>query len=292
MISRKVTVFTALAAVSLLVFGSTVATAQSRRACGGDRQERENGLQVIGLTDDSRLICFASGKPEQASSIGSISGLAQADSNLVGIDYRVQDGNLYGVGSGGGIYTLDSQTAAATKVGQLTVALSGSDFGVDFNPAANALRVISDTGQNLRHPFAGPLAGQTQNDAGLNYIVNNVPAAATGVTGAAYTNNDLDPATATTLFDIDSLQDQVAIQSPPNAGTLFSTGKLTVDTAADVGFDIYSGRDGNQAFASLNVGGGRTGFYQVDLLTGRAKLQGRFTPGDVVTGIAIPLAQR
>ncbi len=88
---------------------------------------------------------------------------------------------------------------------------------MDFNPAANALRIVGDTGQDLRHPFAGATAGVTQNDGGLNYIVNNSPVTATGITGAAYTNNDLDANTATTLFDVDSLQDQVAIQSPPNA---------------------------------------------------------------------------
>ena len=34
---------------------------------------------------------------------------------------------------------------------QLTIPLDGTVFGVDFNPAADRLRIISDTGQNLRH---------------------------------------------------------------------------------------------------------------------------------------------
>jgi hypothetical protein len=34
-------------------------------------------------------------------------------------------------------------------VSQLTVGLMGNAFGVDFNPAANRLRVVSDLGQNL-----------------------------------------------------------------------------------------------------------------------------------------------
>ena len=54
-------------------------------------------------------------------------------------------------------------------VSQLTVGLDGYFFGVNFNPAANALRIISNTGQNLRHPFAGALMFQTQTDATLNY---------------------------------------------------------------------------------------------------------------------------
>ena len=96
---------------------------------------------------------------------------------------------------------------------------------MDFNPAADALRIISDTGQNLRHPFAGRPPFMTQMDLSLNNAGTN----ALGVTGAAYTNNDLDTNTSTTLYDIDTTLDQVSVQSPPNNGSLVATGKLTVD---------------------------------------------------------------
>ena len=56
------------------------------------------------------------------------------------------------------------------------------------------------------------------------------PVPAAGVTAAAYTNNDLNqPDTGTTLFDLDTMQDQVAIQSPPGTGILVATGKLGVE---------------------------------------------------------------
>ena len=154
-------------------------------------------------------------------------------------------------------------TAQAFKVTQLTIPLEGASFGVDFNPAADALRIISDTGQNLRHPFAaGPLQFMTQTDMPLN----NAGTTALGVTGAAYTNNDLDPNTNTTLFDIDTTLDQVSIQSPPNNGSLVATGKLTVDAGTTVGFDNYTQLRkgvavGNNAFATLVVNG-TTGFYR------------------------------
>lgn len=70
---------------------------------------------------------------------------------LIGTDYRVQNDRLYGVGNSGGIYTIDVRRARATKVSNLTVPLNGTSFGVDFYPAADRLRVISDAGQNLRH---------------------------------------------------------------------------------------------------------------------------------------------
>jgi len=63
----------------------------------------------------------------------------------------VQDGLLYGVGSGGGLYRIDTKTAVAKFVNTLSVPLSGASFGVDFNPAADRLRIIGDNGQNLRH---------------------------------------------------------------------------------------------------------------------------------------------
>jgi Domain of unknown function (DUF4394) len=48
---------------------------------------------------------------------------------------------------------------------------------------------------------------------------------ATGITAVAYTNNDLDPNTGTTLFDVDTTLNQVAIQSPPNNGSLVAVGR-------------------------------------------------------------------
>ena len=106
----------------------------------------------------------------QARDIGIVRGLQTPDTALVGIDFRVQDGQLYGVGQGGLIYTIDTNTAMATLILSLNVSLAGDFFGVDFNPAANALRIISNTGQNLPQPLAGPLAGMTQTDATLNYV--------------------------------------------------------------------------------------------------------------------------
>ena len=57
------------------------------------------------------------------------------------------------------------------------------------------------------------------------------PVAAPGITAAAYTNNDLSANTGTTLFDIDTTLNQVAIQSPPGNGILVATGTLGIDAA-------------------------------------------------------------
>jgi hypothetical protein len=281
-----------LATAITLMLASAPANAHS---CGMRSDfGRAPRLTVFGLTSDQRLVKFEECKPGRLREVGTVSGLQDDDMTLVGIDFRVQDGQLYGLGDGGGIYTIDTATAVASKAEELDVDLQGDSFGVDFNPAADALRIISDTGQNLRHPFAGPLQFQTQTDMALNYTPGT---SATGVTGAAYTNNDLDPNTGTTLFDVDTMLDQVAIQSPPNNGSLVATGLLTVDADTAVGFDIYTRlRKGvtvtNNAFATLVVGG-TTGFYRVNQLTGMAILIGNFSDdfGDPVIDIAVALKQ-
>lgn len=248
-------------------------------------------LRAFGLTSDQRLVCFRDRAPQQAASVAAITGLT-TDTSIVGIDYRVQDGLLYGVGNLGGVYVISTTTGVATLVNRLSVTQVGTAFGVDFNPAADRLRIISNTGQNLRHNVNS--GGTTIDDTGLAYTAGTP---ATTVTGAAYTNNDLDANTATTLFDLDTTMDQVVLQSPANAGTLAATGKLLVDAQAAVGMDIYSTvRSGatidNEALAVITPAGGSANLYNVELTTGKAILRGTFPTTLPVVDIAIPLGQR
>ena len=154
------------------------------------------------------------------------------------------------------------------------------------------LRIVSDTGQNLA---ANVVTGATT----VNAALTTPPTAGTtlGVTAVAYTNNDLDPTTATTLFDINTTSDRVVIQAPPANGTLNPTGNLRVDAGSDVGFDIYSRLNNKggitsdvQAFAALTVGGSAR-LYTLNLLTGEANLRGAFPRAHQVTSLAIPLNQ-
>ena len=79
------------------------------RGCGDSPlSELTRTLDVIGLTKDQRLICFNEKRPGWARNIGHVSGL-HTDTALVGIDFRVQDGKLYGVGNNGGVYLLDTE---------------------------------------------------------------------------------------------------------------------------------------------------------------------------------------
>ncbi|MGW0117982.1 DUF4394 domain-containing protein [Streptomyces sp. NPDC003327] len=282
---------TAASAVVLAALCAAPALAVSHTASKTPPAHGHQALHAIGLTGDQRLVEFDVNKPSKAWSLGKVSGLS-GDTRLVGIDFRVQNEKLYGVGNNGGIYILNTTNAKAMKVSQLTVALAGAAFGVDFNPAANRLRVISDTGQNLRHNVDDPAAPLTTAVDGTLTNPTMPPSTAMGVTGAAYTNNDLNAVTATVLFDLDTMADRVSLQSPANAGTLAPTGNLGVDAALDAGFDIfYSTTTGmNHGFAAIGSGGSYR-LYAIDVLTGKATSKGAFPAKYQVTDLALPVNQ-
>lgn len=255
-----------------------------------------SGQTGVALTASGGFLRFVDTQPSAARALGQVQGL-NGDQRLIGIDYRVQDGKLYGVGNAGGVYTIRLRVGnvRATKVSQLTVALDGAQFGVDFNPAANRLRVISNTGQNLRHNIDDATAPLTTTvDGVLTYPATPTTPAitATGATAAAYTNNDLDPNTATTLFDIDTMLDQVVIQSPANAGLVQPTGKLGMDVGSVAGFDISTATlaagTTNKAFAVLKSSG-RSRLAEIRLLSGEARWLGNFAAGRNVVDVAMAL---
>lgn len=264
-----------------------------------ERKDTPRSLSVAGLTAEGQLVCFNERKPQRVRVLGTIAGHQFGETRLIGIDYRPQDGLLYGVGNLGGLYRVDTATAGLMAVGRLSVTPAGERFGVDFNPAANALRIVSDSGQNLRQSFANlgtanPLAA-TANDTALNNGAGAAAAPVLGVVAAGYTNNDVGAnATGTTLFVIQGTTGQVALQSPANSGQVVPTGSLGVaGPLAAVGFDIYSQlRDGvtvaQRALATVPVNG-QTELHRVDLLTGKASAVGRV--GAAVVDIAIPLNQ-
>ncbi|MCF6132548.1 DUF4394 domain-containing protein [Flavobacterium wongokense] len=184
----------------------------------------------------------------------------QGGDNVLGIDMRPVNGQLYALGTSGRIYILNTSTGAATMLGVGPVAvLNGTDFGFDFNPVPDRIRIVSNTGQNLRvNPNDGTLAAT---DTSLNPGTPNV-------TAVAYTNSF--PGTATTtLYDIDSTTDMLYMQNPPNNGTLVPVGALGVDVTSSNGFDI--GGTSNMAYAILTVGG-INGIYTINTSTGAATL--------------------
>ncbi len=207
---------------------------------------------VVALTSSNGLAGFSPRTPNTLSPVVAISGLA-AGETMLGIDVRPQDGLLWGLSSFGRLYILDATTGVATFKVAISTALDGSPrASVDFNPAANRLRVITSAGQSLRIavvdiPASGSTAAVAAGTAIVDGAVNRAGGATSAVIAAAY-NNNFAPVTgstaATTLFDLDASADVLAQQNPPNAGTLVTVGALGLDVDTHAGFDIAGGENG------------------------------------------------
>ena len=251
--------------------GLTAAAAAALLAIAGSAHAE----LVYGLTSTDALVTFDSASPTNATAPIVITGL-QSGEQVLGIDMRPATGALYGLGSTGRLYTINTSTGAATFASLLSVSLSGTVFGMDFNPTVDRLRITSGSGQNLR----------VNVDTGAVTVDTPLNGAVSGAVASAYTNN-FNGATTTTLYDINSSTDSLYIQSPPNNGTTVLVGALGVDTTGLAGLDI-SGLTGT-AYASLTNGDtGKSSFYTVNLSTGAATLVGAFGIGGN-TAIAAPL---
>ena len=113
---------------------------------------------MFAVTESNKLLRFNAGQPQKAASVGTVAGM-QANEKLLGIDFRVARGILYGFGSTGRIYTIDTKTAQAKPVGNgepLAFKWEGNEIGFDFNPTVDRIRIVTDTGQSMRaHPDTG-----------------------------------------------------------------------------------------------------------------------------------------
>ncbi|HXH99289.1 MAG TPA: DUF4394 domain-containing protein, partial [Sphingobacteriaceae bacterium] len=209
------------------------------------------------LDNGNNLLIFNISSPATIST-KPITGLLAGDT-LLGLDFRPLNGQLYALGRTSRIYTVNASSGVATAVGTAPFAtrLSGSNFGFDFNPVPDRIRVVSDRGQNLRlHPDLGTVA----------FVDGNLNPGTPTISAAAYTNN-FAGTTTTTLFVINHATDKLFIQNPPNAGTLVEVGSLGINIEAANGFDI--GSTSGIAYAILQVGATQ-GLYSINLTTGAA----------------------
>ena len=243
------------------------------------------GAQAYGVTTSNVLFTFDTATPMTISSGLAISGLASANENIVGIDFRPATGQLFAMGSFGQLYTVNTSNAVLTAVGSATT-IDGTSFGFDFNPATDRIRVVSNTNKNyVFNPNTGALELVATD---LFYPVGD-PAAGVdpNVVGIAYTNTLGGPPTQ--LFAIDAGIDVLATLAN-NTGVLSTVGGLaTVNTGALVGFDVFSPSSGvNFAYATLTpTGSSVSNLYTINLATGAASLVGQINGGTLVTDIAV-----
>jgi hypothetical protein len=170
---------------------------------------------IAPVANATNLVKFDSADPLTLVDAKFVSGL-QPNESIVGIDLRPSNRQLYALGSTSRLYTLDPATGAATPVGAaFSPPLNGFNFGFDFNPVTDRIRVVSDTRKSfVLNPDTGAI---DHFDGDVFYPQANfgIPS----VTHSAYTNNR--PGAATTqLYGIDGNSGRMTIQNE-------STGELT-----------------------------------------------------------------
>ena len=265
-------------------------------------QQDYQGVFSVGYTlSNNSLIAFDTSNPDNPKPAIAITGLGSGE-NLVGIDVRPQNGKLYGLASNGSavrLYVISPQTSVATALTAApvqfddgagnAVPITSTNFGLDFNPTVDRLRVVTDSGLNFRiNPNTGALIDGSTTTSGVNADTAINGGGATDAT--AYTNNSPN-VTTTTQYTLSAANDTLSIQNPPNGGTqtlplAVTLGGTRLDFTAVDGFDIPSGVNvttsntpaAGKGFAALTVGGS-TSLYSIELSTGAATLVGAIGTG-------------
>ncbi len=242
---------------------------------------------VLASTTRNELIRFNAGQPATVLSRLALTGM-QPDERLAGIDFRPANGKLYGIGTTLRLYTIDTSTGRATQVGSAPLALRllGTEFGFDFNPVVDRIRLVTDKGENLRvHPDTGALVDSdaarsgVQIDGPLRYDEEDQNGGRLPrISAAAYTNGVMgaapgapDAPKTTTNFAIDAILGALVTlgtrerSSPafapatPNTGLLFTVGTLGVQPDGPVSFDIASAAPGAPGTPGAAQSGHKTG---------------------------------
>jgi hypothetical protein len=187
-----------------------------------------------------------------------------------GIDFRPGTSTLYAIDIGPNtsqLYTIDINTGVAAAVGAGFTSSGvvggvnynlglGQWFGFDFNPttlqADNSMRIrlVATNNANLRlNSSTGQVAAV---DGNLAFANGNSPF----VDAAAYINNAPTMGGTTALYDMDSRNNAVLLQNPPNNGTVATVGTnfgVGIDAQEGIHFDIYT----TQGSVDTTIGGDR-----------------------------------
>jgi len=236
--------------------------------------ERVNGLAygrtpvatVFALTSDNHLVSFKPLAPGSIDSDVAISGLAGGE-NIVGMDFRPADGQLYALTDQAHLYVVNTTTGAVS--GSVTLAkndldltapvyagLSGTKFGVDFSSSDDTLHVQSDTGQSLR---VNPTSGAVSADGNLN-----VGGAATGSVSTAITSSYVGALpNNNVVYGLDVAGNRLLLQNSAGSGAQTGRPLSAGPFQTDAGFDIAGGENGLQLAALKPMGATTSTLYRV-----------------------------
>ncbi len=288
-----------LSRITLALVPLAISTGCASNAPMSQSQRPETVYAVTAAND---LVSFNAGAPGTLKSSVRLTGLA-AGETVAAIDFRPANGKLYAITSAARLYTIDTASGAATRVGATDAGatMKSTAVGLNFNPAVDRIRFVGAGGENMRlHPDTGAVVDANPNQEGVQ--IDGALAYAAGdpqtgrkpyVTGTAYTNS-FAGAKATTNFAIDSNLALLLTQGTregtpnpvsPNTGQLFTVGPLGVKTAGPAALDIAPAT--NAALAALVPLNGKTTLYEIDLRSGAAKGIGVIGSGEPLRGMAV-----
>ncbi|MCI0389663.1 MAG: DUF4394 domain-containing protein [Acidobacteria bacterium] len=175
---------------------------------------------------------------------------------VIGIDFRPADGMLYAVTDTGGVYRINTATGRATLVSPLTISFAGGAQSLaDFNPVANALRLIGSNDQNYGVVNSGGDLNLTAAQTAVAYAPGDVNGGVDpNLVGGAYTNN-VNGASTTIFYALDyDLDSLVTIAAPligagssntaegllQTVGKLFNDRGQQLDIKPTADIDIYT----------------------------------------------------
>jgi len=254
-----------LGSLLLLALLSNTVSATNNTTCPGI----PSNSNVFILLQNNSLIWFPPGTTNfRAVRINGVNG------QLRGIDVRPHGNTLWGLSDTQELYQIDFQNGIATPISALSVSLPGANIGIDFNPAADRLRLVSGV-NNLRTNVNN---GATLVDTNLQYALGDVNQGRTPqLIGIAY-NNNLDGVSSTTLYGLDSVNENsliLVVIDPPNNGTLHTIGAVNIRGGGLLGgFDIFTTPSCNTAVFATS---GR--FWFIDLASGKPSLVWTNTSG-------------
>ncbi len=202
----------------------------------------------VGLGSHGNTLSFYTSAGAIPSTVA-VTGLNVGDT-LIGIDYFSSgNGLLYGMGSSGTLYRLNSAGVATVDSAN---AVPGATV-IDFNPVASRLRVFAGN-TNFR---LTPGTGVVTFDGVLNYAAGDPHfGARANLGGAAYTNNIVGAAT-TSLYSIDTSLDTLVLHiNGPQFSDLTTVANLTLNgnpfdaVFGQTGFDVFSLNGMDTAYVS------------------------------------------
>jgi Ca2+-binding RTX toxin-like protein len=232
-------------------------------------------------------VWFDSTQPGVQVGSAALSGIG-AGQTVIGIDWRPATGTFVLLTRESGtarLYDFDPSTGVASSPITLTADPTDATSpytslstlaGIDINPVADRLRVVTTAEENLRVNL----------DTGLT--ITDTPITPTGhvIAAVAYTNVDNDAATGTTLYDYGYSSDTLFIQNPANNGNITSVGTS--------GFTVTGSPSFLHMDVAQNGGAFLTGFInldqrlaRMDLATGEGTLIGPTAVDDILGMTAV-----